>query len=66
MSESSEGSECHSEDERLAKATAITRELYHVFKQAILDIGDDISFKPTAKHIGVWANERRIANFTIY
>jgi predicted transport protein len=53
------------EDERLEKATPTTRALYHLFKQAILKIADDISFRPTKKHIGLWASNRRIANFTI-
>ena len=60
-----DSSQPYSEDARLKKATPITRQLYHLFKQAILGIGDDISFKPTKKHIGVWAGASRIANFTI-
>lgn len=49
----------------LKKATSATQELYLVFRQAILSIGDDVSFRATKKHIGVWARGARIANFTI-
>ena len=53
------------EADRLEKATPTTRALYHKFKEAILNIGDDISFNPTKKHVGIWANGRRFANITI-
>ena len=54
-----------SEADRLEKATPTTRALYHKFKQAILNIGDDISFSPTQKYIGVWAHGKRFAAITI-
>jgi len=54
-----------SEADRLEKATPTTRALYHNFKHSLLTIGDDISFSPTKKHIGIWAYGRRFANITI-
>jgi hypothetical protein len=55
----------YSEDDRLERATPTTRALYYKFKEAILNIANDISFRPTKKHIGLWAGDRRIANITI-
>jgi predicted transport protein len=54
-----------SEADRLEKATPTTRAMYHKFKASIMNIGDDISFNPTKKHIGVWAYGRRFANITV-